>query len=246
MHAYRGREERPSDASGAAADAFKQMAIQGQTVLVASGDCGGSPSSASGDCRPGSGVSFPANLQHVTAVGGTTPTLYIGGRWAAEAAWPSSGGGVSKHILQPSWQSGTPGLPSRQRRVVPDLALAADADVWPHEIWTPSANFTTTGGTAAAAAVWAGYALLLNQCRRARKLPQLGPLAPHVYNGMARAPAAWQSALHDVAAGSNGAFTAGAGFDAITGWGSMHGARMLNLLCPSWDPVRVLPAAGGV
>jgi len=80
---------------------FLQMASQGQTVFVASGDDGGYTSSSQAHAWPAEGV-------NVTAVGGTHLwTNSPGGSYQQELAWGSSGGGPSPdEIAIPSWQGG--------------------------------------------------------------------------------------------------------------------------------------------
>ena len=63
--------------------------------------------------------------------------------------------------------------------------------------------------------------LLLNQ-----KLPQhVGWLNPLLYGALAGS-----GALRDITSGDNGGYTAGAGWDACTGWGVPVGARLLAAL----------------
>jgi kumamolisin len=36
--------------------------------------------------------------------------------------------------------------------------------------------------------------------------------------------------FHDITSGSNGAYSAVVGYDLVTGWGSPHGANLINAL----------------
>src|SRR5579863_2917851 len=76
---------------------FKQMAAQGQSVFVATGDSG---SSTPGD------VVWPADDPYITAVGGTDlTTTGPGGAWMSETGWNGSAGSPSKNgIPIPSYQ----------------------------------------------------------------------------------------------------------------------------------------------
>jgi len=77
------------------------------------------------------------------------------------------------------------------------------------------------GGTSAVAPLWSGLIALMNQ-----KLGKpLGFLQPLLY---ALSPAA--GAFHDITSGSNGAFSAGPGWDAASGLGSPSGAQLLQAL----------------
>ncbi|KAF8068318.1 TPP1 [Scenedesmus sp. PABB004] len=250
LHTW-SREERPDDASSPLASVIQQMTVQGQGLVAASGDCGPRPwvssSAASGDdsdgaaddkgqaqggtCGESTGVSFPANLPTVTAAGGTTPALTFccPESVAAEAAWGDSGGGVSEAVPLPDYQQSVRTLASRRGRNVPDVSLAANSSRWPHEIYAAGA-FVTTGGTAAAAAVWAGFLAAVNQCRAlTANLTALGPA-----NGALYAAGEAGGAYNDATKGSNGAYSAGPGWDAVTGWGSMRGRKLMGALCPGW------------
>ncbi|MFZ0287122.1 MAG: protease pro-enzyme activation domain-containing protein, partial [Terriglobales bacterium] len=76
---------------------FKEMAVQGQTVFVASGDDG---SGTPGD------VVWPADDPYIVSVGGTDlNTNGPGGPWQSETGWNGSAGSPSKNgIPIPSYQ----------------------------------------------------------------------------------------------------------------------------------------------
>jgi kumamolisin len=77
------------------------------------------------------------------------------------------------------------------------------------------------GGTSAVAPLWAGLIALMNQ-----QLAQpVGFLNPLLYG-----PVAGTGSLRDITAGDIGAYRAGAGWDACTGWGSPVGATLLQTL----------------
>jgi kumamolisin len=125
----------------------------------------------------------------------------------------------------------------RQQRNLPDVALAADPDVWPYEVYVPNEGeeFSTTGGTAPAAAVWAGYLALVNQCRRSRELTpvRLGASNSQLY---AIGTTKWQAAqaFRNCTQGSTAKYSAGPGWDAVTGWNSMDGKMLTSFLCPGY------------
>jgi kumamolisin len=103
---------------------------------------------------------------------------------------------------------------------VPDVA--GDAD--PQSGYRVVVNGQTQviGGTSAVAPLWAGLVARLNQ---QLALP-VGWLTPLLY----APPIAGSGALRDITEGSNGAYTAGSGWDACTGWGAPVGARLLAAL----------------
>jgi subtilase family serine protease len=70
----------------------------------------------------GYGVQFPATLQWVTAVGGTSLIKDSSTRGFSEQAWSGAGSGCSAYIPKPTWQK-DPGCP---RRAVADVSAVAD------------------------------------------------------------------------------------------------------------------------
>src|SRR5579864_1438768 len=109
----------------------QQANAQGITILVSSGDSGAAGCDLQGGdafATHGRGVSFPAVMPEVTAVGGTQFVEGSGSYWATsnsanlgsalsyipEAAWNesgsigllSTGGGASLYYPRPAWQSG--------------------------------------------------------------------------------------------------------------------------------------------
>ena len=77
------------------------------------------------------------------------------------------------------------------------------------------------GGTSAVAPLWAGLIALMNQ-----KLgTPVGFLNPLLYGSLSR-----KNLFNDVTSGNNGAYTAGPGWDACTGWGSPDGSKLLAAL----------------
>jgi kumamolisin len=80
------------------------------------------------------------------------------------------------------------------------------------------------GGTSIAAPQWSGFLALVGEARGDKPLGFLNPI---IY-GMS--DTARVSALHDITSGSNGAYSAGAGFDAVTGLGSMRGDMLFDFL----------------
>ena len=77
------------------------------------------------------------------------------------------------------------------------------------------------GGTSAVAPLWAGLIALMNQ-----KLGKpVGFLNPLIYGSLAG-----KGLFRDITVGNNGAYKAGVGWDACTGWGSPDGAKLLKAL----------------
>jgi subtilase family serine protease len=112
---------------------------------------------ATGD-RPG--AQFPAALNNVVAVGGTSLRTDAAGRIIGPAVWTSTGGGASAYVPAPSYQSA---ISAGGARVLPDLSLLADpqAGIWVYDS-TPYngtiLQWQVVGGTGAAAPAAAALA----------------------------------------------------------------------------------------
>ncbi len=201
---------------------LSEMGAQGQNFFAASGDYGSWPNSA---------YYFPEELQDVTAVGGTDLTTSgPGGSWVSETVWSDSGGGISPdEVPIPSWQSGIANScnqASTTYRNVPDVAMEANFDNYVCNMGSCSGGW---GGTSFAAPRWAGFMALVNQqAVNAGRAPVggLGFINPTVYS-LGEGPN-YLNDLHDIASGSNGAYSACPGYDLVTGWGSPVGQNLIN------------------
>jgi kumamolisin len=208
-------------------EAFQAAAMLGVTVLAAAGD-DGSRDNIDDDLAH---VDFPASSPHVLACGGTRLESQ-GGEVISETAWGgrdgATGGGISDVFRLPTWQDGenvpqsvNPG--HRVGRGVPDVAGNADPTTGYRVIVDGRAG--TLGGTSAVAPLWAALIARLNQ----QLGRQSGYLNPLLYEARNRA-----ELFRDITRGSNGAYSARAGWDACTGLGSPHaGALISSLSAPS-------------
>jgi kumamolisin len=193
-------------------------AAEGISVFAASGDCG------SADGTSGISTNFPASDPFVTGVGGTDLSLSSTGAWEGETAWSGnvtgaispgcenqggSGGGFSP-FPRPYWQVGE-GVPSAPAdRGVPDVSAVATPGV---EI-VKGGTTEGVGGTSLATPIWAGIAAIADQSAGA----PLGFLNPELY-ALLRG-SSYSTDFEDIRSGSNGAYTAGAGWDPVTGVGA--------------------------
>jgi kumamolisin len=191
------------------------------THFVASGDTG---AYTCGQDKPAA-VAFPADLPVVTAVGGTSVLLAKTGGYYDELAWGNAlsksggGGGATRLYSRPSYQTGK-GIPGGKARLVPDVSALADENTgW--NIVTDGRH-AMIGGTSAAAPLWAGLGALINQDLKRRHLGAIGVANPAIYWIAAHRPAAF----HDVTAGNNLLYSAHAGWDEATGWGTPDGAKL--------------------
>jgi subtilase family serine protease len=203
-------------------DALSQAVAQGVSIYAATGDDGSrdcKQTATGGDVRA---VDFPASSVYDTSVGGTTLTLGADGAWGSEVGWSGGGGGESASIAKPTWQSIGPGT----QRMVPDVS--ADADPASGVAVYVAGSWTRAGGTSMAAPLWAAFTALYDQKALAAGKPALGFANPALYV-VAKGPTA-ASALHDVTTGSNGDYSASAGYDEVTGVGTPIGDGLATAL----------------
>jgi subtilase family serine protease len=185
----------------------------GVTFVAASGDAGAGPS-------------WPAVSPNVLAVGGTTLAVTPTGDYAAEAAWGGSGGGVSRYVPRPDYQSSAT---SSAARTTPDVAYDANPRTGFPVYDSQNGGWLTVGGTSAGAPQWAALVAIANQGRAlAGKAPLDGPTEtlPALYDA---AVASHSTFFHDVTGGSNG-YAAGAGYDLSTGLGSPVANNLVSAL----------------
>jgi len=194
-------------------------AAQGLTILFASGDEGAKPDGSN------LGTEFPSSDPNVLAVGannlalsGCSTTTCTG--YGSESGAIISGGGISGHFSEPSWQTATIG--ARGGRGVPDVSMFGySPNFWVYSTASnecgrggDSAAWFSCAGTSLSTPLWAGVVVVALQIRGGASFGNLGPLLYHVAAGPG-----YSSIFHDVTSGSNG-LSAGAGWDPVTGWGS--------------------------
>ena len=212
---------------------FATIANYGVSIFVASGDDG---AVMDGTLQP----SYYASDPSVTGVGGTSLTLQSSGAVETETAWDGSGGGVSGFYQRPSWQTGN-GVPAGTMRVVPDVACPADPDTGAYVFLDGYGQ--QIGGTSWAAPTWAGFCALINEARTKAGLGPIGLLNPKIY------PLIGSSSFRDITSGANGGYSAGAGYDCVTGIGTPMMSALLAVLTGSGAAPRISsfsPAVGAV
>jgi hypothetical protein len=194
-------------------------ADSGVTFLASTGDSG----------SPGE---YPAYSQNVVAVGGTSLTVTGSNTYGSETGWSGSGGGISENEFQPSFQ--TPSFTSTQR-TIPDVSMDADPNtgVPIYDSYdSPGTPWIQVGGTSLAAPLWAGTMAVVNQGRVSNLLPALsgaGQTLPLLY-GLP------STDFNDVTSGSNGGFSAGPGYDLVTGRGSPIASALIPALATATAP----------
>ena len=226
----------------AEAPLFRQLAAQGQTVFVSSGDQGAYGRTGA----PGAGIynaPDPGSQPFVTSVGGTALSTLPNQQYGTEEVWNNlspygggaTGGGVSSVWKIPSWQLDSNGVSvakanggSSTMRNVPDVAAVASPYTGFAVYSAINGGWLQVGGTSLSAPLWAGYASVLDSAKRALGLGKVGFFNPFVYSFFKQGPS---TAINDIFNGSNGnlsvyglpGYTAGIGYDNCTGWGSMSG-----------------------
>ncbi len=170
---------------------------------------------ASGDTGSQGAPDWPSVSPNVLAVGGTQLTLSASGVYGGETAWSGSSGGLSTGETQPAYQKGVVGQSATQR-AVPDVAYDAST-ASPYAVYdTASGGWMEVGGTSAGAPQWSALIAIPDQGRASVGLGSLD-------GGTQTLPLLYQlpaGDFHDVTSGSDGAYSAGAGYDLVTGRGS--------------------------
>ena len=171
---------------------------------------------------------YPAYSPNVVAVGGTSlHTASIKGRYASESGWSGSGGGISIYESTPSFQSNN-GV-NFGSRSIPDVSWLADPNTGVLVIDSLDApnEFIIVGGTSLAAPMWAGLIAMGDQSRgSAGSLSSTGVLNAlyGAYNS-----SSYSADFHDITTGNNG-FSAGTGYDLVTGIGTPQSLAITELL----------------
>ncbi|MGA2497235.1 MAG: choice-of-anchor Q domain-containing protein, partial [Tepidisphaeraceae bacterium] len=191
---------------------------QGVTFLAASGDAGGFSVDSTGNPTTTPGIDYPAASPNVVAVGGTSIQINADGTYKGETAWSGSGGGTSLYETVSAYQQG---VQNTGFRTTPDVSFDADpaTGVAIYDSYNDtdhSGPWVQIGGTSLAAPCWAGVIAIVNQGRvllGGSSLDGSGQTLPILY-------AISQTDYHDITSGSNGVFSAGTGYDEVTGLGT--------------------------
>jgi subtilase family serine protease len=221
------------------------------TVIASSGDTGPVGVPCQGQfgmpgAVPPRAPSLPASDPLVLAVGGTSLTAsHQNGGYIGETAWSqplenrgvstlASGGGFSHQFPRPAYQNGVPGI--GDTRGVPDVAADASDHTGMALVISDGRGgyeISTAGGTSAAAPLWAGLIAVADQFAG----HDLGFVNRALYC-IGRGPA-YHQAFHDVTTGNSTVmvapnpvpgYSAGPGWDPVTGWGTPSAQAMVPLL----------------
>jgi kumamolisin len=243
-----GLAEDAPDWSGSAVQEINQRlqaaAMLGITVCVAAGDDGSGDQMQDGHAH----VNFPASSPFVLAVGGTM----LDGIPPGEVVWweapgdraghgGSTGGGVSTIFPRPAWQTvqvASLNAGSIDGRVIPDIAALAGP---PYYDLIFQGQDSPNGGTSAATPLWA--ALLARIAAGLSAGKQRRFLTPLLYAAAQNGQPVGQGGCNDITSGDNHndpgnnnsppgvqGYTAGPGYDAVSGWGTPIGNQLQQLL----------------
>jgi subtilase family serine protease len=230
---------------------FEEAAVQGQTVVAASGDEGSEDCLGNGYSNDTLAVDDPASQPFVTGAGGTswtaqgTPPTETAWNDGPTCCWGAGGGGVSSLWQMPSYQSdvasigvvnsGSSGAPCGAAagsycREVPDVSALSGP--YPYLEYV-SGSWGSWGGTSLAAPLWASL-IALSNASKACTGKNIGFANPILYAAADYDP----SSFNDVTTGDNdltgqngGTYPALAGYDMATGLGTPNGAALPGLLC---------------
>lgn len=234
---------------------FVQLAAQGITVLVSSGDGG-----AYGRSGGGLNVSDPGAQPYVTSVGGTTLFLGQNSEWLYEEVWNdlgsdngASGGGVSSYWTIPAYQLPTiletTNGGSATYRNLPDVAAVGDPYTGVAVYSKINGGWLQIGGTSVSAPIWAGFVSQMNSAAETLHLGRLGFFNPKVYQF-----GQFSEGLIDITNGNNGdpilnngvpGYYAGLLYDNCSGYGSFYGQGLAPFVLAEWGGTGNPPAAFG-
>ena len=162
----------------------------GASFFASSGDTGGA-------------IIWPSSSVNVISVGGTTLTQGTSGY--LETAWSGSGGGVSAYEPKPAYQSSLTYL----KRATPDVSYNADPntgfavyDSYGYSGWL------VVGGTSCGAPQWAAIQALGKTV-----------ISSNIYAAYS-SPTTYAADFRDIQSGTAGSYSAGTGYDLVTGVGS--------------------------
>jgi subtilase family serine protease len=185
-----------------------------ETFLAASGD--------SGALAPW----YPAYSPNVVAVGATTLTIGPSSSYVSESGWSGSGGGFTKLEPEPAFQQGVQDMGLRSSPDVAFLGDPADGVATYDSFDLANDPWIIGGGTSLATPCWAGLIAIADQLRAkmgGRPLNGATQTLPALYS----LPS---SDFHVITSGFNGLYTAGPGYNEVTGLGSPVANRLVPAL----------------
>jgi len=159
---------------------------------------------------------YPSVSADVVSAGGTTINRDRNHNFVSETGWSGSGGGPSKYESKPSYQNGI-GNTSATQRSAPDFSFDADPNsgvsVYDSTSCQGLSGWLVFGGTSVSAPSLAG---IINSAGHfyAGSSTELNTIYGNYTN---------PSDFRDILSGTAGSFSAGPGYDFVTGVGSDQG-----------------------
>jgi pseudomonalisin len=232
--------------------AVEEAAAQGRSVFASTGDNGFACPEVASTGAPGGvpGVSWPADGEWTTGVGGTTLLADSDGNVSNEIAWIGGGGGVSPWEAAGPWtlQASPAGQSwiyfNQGGRSVPDVAADADPNTGVVIYTGGNGSSEVVGGTSVSSPLTMGLWARTDNADRGR----LGPAVIDFYDlynkanpatvenaptGPVYIPAANPvsvSGFRDIVVGTNGLYVAKPGYDYTTGIGTVQAAALAKAL----------------
>ena len=203
----------PSNGYQATSTALAAAMAHGVSVFVSSGDTGDLAGPVR-ECGRQPSVGYPASDPSVVSVGGTSLLLNNDNTQYSQFAWSLSGGGKAKPMLRPAWQV-TPNLKPGKYRYAPDVSFLANPATGAEIFY--NGDWQTAGGTSLGAPAWAAIWTLV-KADAGKQGKTVGAAPSYLYR--IGNSTAYASAFTDITSGSNGAYGAKSGWDAVTGWGT--------------------------
>ena len=231
---------------------LQEAQARGITVLASSGDSGDNVLSQDYESNlvyPGDYVQFPSAMSYndfgVTAVGGTTLTLYPNYTIQDQTVWyetepllsvllgaflGGSTGGISDIYPEPSWQRETEAnsVINGSGRGVPDIAAIANNTIM---TLTTGGSLTPAQylveGTSVSSPATAGMIGEIDSILAAKGESRLGFLNPSIYllaqSFLSTGSSSGRpQAFYNVVSGHNAVYSAQKGYSLVTGWGSIN------------------------
>ena len=195
---------------------------------------------------PGSGTYWSASnsINSASALSYIPETSWNG---SGPSGLSASGGGFSINFARPSWQTG-PGVPAGNSRAVPDISMSAGGAGVSYRVVYEGQTVLVLG-TSAGTPSFAAIVALVNQYQLANGVQTQsgqGNINPNLYS-LAQTTA---GVFHDITTGNNivacvvgttdcstGSFgySAGPGYDLVTGLGSVDGYNLALNLARQWS-----------
>jgi len=206
-------------------EALNAVARQGNALGITFHSASGDTGSRWDGCN-GIAVAAPVDIPHNVGIGGTTLSVTSNGDETNEVGWDGTGGGVSVLFKVPSYQKNVPTIIATGRNV-PDLAFDADpgtgASYYYDGGWSGP-----IGGTSMASPIFGAALTEMNQVIGARAGHFNATLyrkwLAHGYSHNARLY------FRDITQGTIEPYSAGPGYDQMSGIGAMQVNNFETLL----------------